>query len=88
MKKLFFTAIALVAFSSLSMAENTSLQSAVEINSVDSNTTSEKAEDDRNSHATCNEAAHRAFVQAMLADVPLEGSYNIAQAVYTFCMSI
>lgn len=74
MKKLFFTAIALVAFSGVSMAETVVIKQKVDLV--------------RDSHEMCNEAGHKAFVQAMLADVPLEGSFNIAQAVYTLCMSI
>ena len=74
MKKLFFSAIALVAFSGVSMAKTVAINQKVDLV--------------RNSHEMCNEAGHKAFVQAMLADVPLAGSYNIAQAVYTLCMSI
>lgn len=34
---------------------------------------------------TCEEAGAKPFIQAVMADVPVDGAYNIALAVYALC---
>jgi hypothetical protein len=89
MKKLFFSAVALVAFSSVSMAStftltDTQFKDDLKLTEITSTNTN-KQEHVVLVSKTCEEAGAKAFIQAVMADVPVDGAYNIALAVYALC---
>ncbi|UPT69291.1 MAG: hypothetical protein M0D53_08625 [Flavobacterium sp. JAD_PAG50586_2] len=86
MKKIFFTAIALIAFSGVSMAETVGAANLKSVTGISQAVKFEMPEADAILVSKlCEQAGARVFVQAVLADIPLEGAYNLAFAVKALC---
>jgi hypothetical protein len=92
MKKIIFTAIAVIAFSTVSIAntiyvDKKGATKKEEVNVFKLKNVNVKKVNNVAKPSACEEAAGRVFVQAVLADIPVNGAYNLALAVYAVCTS-
>ncbi|MEM0543041.1 hypothetical protein WFZ85_10445 [Flavobacterium sp. j3] len=86
MKKLFFIALVIMAFSSVSMANNTVKLDEKEVKTTNLTKTDVNVVSVNSENLTCHQLAAKALVSAVLADIPVDGAFIIAKIVYAFCV--